>query len=124
MTGLLKRPAVWWLAFVSWAVVLWWLSSRPGSGALPAIPHLDKVLHAGYFFLGGVLFQTALSCGERAITTRTRIILGLLVALSVGLMDEYHQTFTPGRSGNDPWDILADVVGGCLAAWIMTKRKR
>ena len=34
----------------------------------------------------------------------------------IGALDEYHQTFTPGRSGNDPWDLLADTVGAAAGS--------
>jgi VanZ family protein len=48
-------------------------------------------------------------------------IPGLLFTAIIGALDEFHQTFTPGRSGNEPWDWLADVTGGVLAAWIVWK---
>jgi VanZ family protein len=40
----------------------------------------------------------------------------LAIAL-IGGLDEYHQTFTPGRSGNDPYDWLADVLGAAAGAF-------
>jgi VanZ family protein len=36
----------------------------------------------------------------------------------VGGLDEWHQTFTPGRSGGDVWDWLADMTGGFIGAFI------
>lgn len=44
------------------------------------------------------------------------IVIGI-----VGILDEYHQSFTPGRSGNDPYDWLADVVGGMVGALVFKR---
>lgn len=29
----------------------------------------------------------------------------------IAVLDEFHQRFSPGRSGNDPGDLMADAVG-------------
>lgn len=34
----------------------------------------------------------------------------------VGIIDEYHQTFTPGRTGNDLGDWIADILGSIAGA--------
>ncbi|MGI6368509.1 MAG: VanZ family protein [Anaerolineae bacterium] len=39
-----------------------------------------------------------------------------LLALGWGLLDEYHQSFIPGRTAS-PWDALTDLVGATLAVW-------
>ena len=45
------------------------------------------------------------------------IIGGVIIAIALtGCLDEYHQSFTPGRSGNDPYDWLADVLGATAGA--------
>ncbi len=51
------------------------------------------------------------------------------LAAVVGLFDEAHQLMTPGRSGMDAGDWLADVLGGTLAlipvavvAWRLRQR--
>jgi VanZ family protein len=114
-----KSPRTWWLALTVWAGVLWWLSAQPGSGHPQQIPHFDKVLHTGYFFLGGILLQLALRFSQPMPGRKRSWCLGLLVAACVGAVDEFHQTFTPMRSGLDPWDWCADLLGGTLAAYLM-----
>jgi VanZ family protein len=42
-------------------------------------------------------------------------ILGMAL---IGFLDEWHQLSTPGRSGGDPWDWLADLLGGAVGAFI------
>lgn len=110
------RPALWWVILFAWVALLWWLSSQPGSGNMPRIPHLDKILHTTYFFCGGIALQVALRCSGFKLSTSGFLIAGLLFAALIGALDEHHQTFTPGRTGHDVFDWLADCLGGTLAA--------
>lgn len=100
---------------VVWAATLYLLSSfsktMPEGG--PEIPHLDKILHFGFFLGGGVIFGTwILLRNTPSAPALVRIVIPLIIFALVGALDEYHQTFTPGRSGNDPFDWLADFLGG------------
>ena len=45
----------------------------------------------------------------------------VIVLATVGALDEWHQSWVPGRSGNDPGDWLADVVGA-LTGGLVFKR--
>lgn len=107
------------LPAVAWAAGVWWLSSRsdpPGSGLLD-IPHLDKVAHAGLFFVQAVLLRLA---GLRVVPT-------LLVASGLGVADELHQATVPGRTP-DVADLAADVAGAVLGVaavrWLAPGRRR
>ena len=40
-----------------------------------------------------------------------------LFALCWGLLDEYHQSFIPGRTAS-PWDALTDLLGALLGLWL------
>jgi VanZ family protein len=103
-----------------WLVVLWMLSSNPlpAGSDLPPIPHLDKVAHFGYFFVGGSLIAAFLYRSAPASPRWSFMgLIAVLIVAAVGALDEYHQTFVEGRSGNDPWDWLADVIG----AWAGTQ---
>lgn len=117
----LKRPFPWWSLLVAWALLLWWLSSQPSAGHPPRIPHFDKVLHTSYFFLGGLFVQGILRTSGRPFSARQLLYIGLLVAAVIGALDEHHQIYTPGRSGHDPFDWMADVLGGLLAALLMNR---
>lgn len=108
-----------WILFVVWFGVLFWLSSgpieeMPGSG----IPHIDKLYHAGYFFIGGILLTFAI--GRTFSPALHMLVFGVIACtLAVGLFDEWHQSFSPGRSGGDPADLAADVIGGTAALIIL-----
>lgn len=114
---LLWAPVVLLLAFE------YWLSDRPPS----AFPRLlsfaggDKIVHAAYFFLTGLLALRAARFGEGWGLAKTAVFL-LLGAALWGCSDEIHQSFVAGRSV-EIGDVLADVAGVGLAVaageWIL-----
>jgi VanZ family protein len=126
MRHILRHPAPWFAAFVLWFATLWQLSSQA--------PHFppglsfrlsDKILHFGYFFGGGILFASFLFRLTSQQPAWPKIV-GLTVtilALSGGL-DEWHQSMVPFRSGNDPGDFTADVLGALCGALLFRKFHR
>jgi VanZ family protein len=105
--------------FGVWLVTLWILSSLPGQDIhLPPFPEADKVVHFGYFFIGGFLLAWLL---RRAFRWRAgKQLCGALCAIAlIGALDEFHQLYTPGRSGGDPADWTADCAGGVLGALVI-----
>lgn len=113
--GPLRRPATWWIGLAAWYGTLFILSSMASTdGPSVEIPHLDKAVHFTYFAAGGFAFGMAMILGaSNARWSRGGRLLAAsaLVFLVLGAIDEYHQTWTPGRSGNDPGDLAADVLG-------------
>jgi VanZ family protein len=107
---LLWSPVVLLLAFE------FYLSSQSALPSVPlfgGIPQFDKVLHAGTFFLVGLLAVRAARFLEEWTPRRTAWTL-LPVGLGWGLLDEFHQSFVPGRSV-EAGDVAADVAGVLLA---------
>ena len=105
---LLWAPVVLLLAFEAW------LSSQsrlPELGA--SFEGLDKLQHAGYFFLTGLLAVRAARFGERWSRTRTAVSL-VLAALLWGCLEEIHQSTVPMRSV-ELADVMADAAGVVLA---------
>lgn len=119
-----RKSAAYLCLYVAWLVTLWFLSAgNPGPKEGPEIPHLDKIAHFGYFFGGGGLLTGYLAL-RRPWTSRFpwRVFLCVvLVGTVVGRLDEYHQTFTPGRTGNDNYDWLADILGTLVGFWVMIR---
>lgn len=103
-------PHLWLAVFLLWAATLYLLSSfspnLPKEGA--EIPFLDKIAHFTYFFGGGILLTTLLLLKSGK---KHHLILPVIILAIIGALDEFHQTFTPGRTGNDPFDWLADLLG-------------
>jgi VanZ family protein len=123
MGNLVKRPEFWASAVLLWAALLWWLSSRVLPPVGPTFNQADKIKHLLYFTAGSY-------CAARFLLLRrpdwkaSMITLSIITfALLVGISDELHQSFTPGRSGQDLGDILADTAGGWLGA-VLALRSR
>lgn len=117
-----------WAAFFGWLGGLWLLSAMPG-GSVPSveIPHFDKIVHFGLFFIGAVLFSIALRLTVKLSFWQYTVLTVLALAL-IGGFDEWHQMSTPGRSGNDMGDWIADCSGalaGALAlGWIYARTQK
>ncbi len=115
-----RQPRFWLLGFTTWFVVLWILSSgAQPEGIMPTFPFGDKVAHFGYFF-GGSGLLTAYFFTRRLGEPCWKIIsLSVILTLGlIGLLDEFHQSFVSGRSGNDPFDWFADVLGAAAGVWV------
>lgn len=120
MAWIPRHPRFWLAAFLLWFAVLWMLSSiNLNTPYQPPVGNFDKVEHFGYFFGGAGLFSAWLFRRNPEHPDWKKIILTAIGVIAlVGLIDEFHQTFTPGRSGNDPFDWLADVCGATAGAFI------
>lgn len=112
--SILTKPKLWLTAFFLWLATLLILSSLSNTlpPSAPTVPHLDKILHFGYFFGGAIIFSTwlLLKYGTQH-SFLVRYFLPLIIFGLLGAIDEYRQTHTPGRSGNDPFDWIADILG-------------
>jgi len=103
---------------VLYAALIFVGSSIPGNSIDPRLSVHDKIIHATEY--AGFAFLLARAFGYRRWWWA--IIAGALFAVS----DEFHQTFTPMRSGNDLGDITADVIGSTIGAtaWMLLLRWR
>lgn len=119
-----SKPAAYLFLLLVWLVTLWFLSEgHPTPENAPSFLHLDKIAHFGYFFGGGGLLAAWLGLRQRMKSPdrplRNVFFIVLLAGCVIGRLDEYHQSFTPGRSGNDGGDWLADILGAATGAWVM-----
>ncbi|WP_114313987.1 VanZ family protein [Thermus caldifontis] len=84
--------------------LLWWLSSQPATGV--GLPHpWDKGAHFLAYGLLGFLLGVALRDFRPAF----------FLAALYGVVDEWHQSFVPGREAFG-LDLLADFLGAYLGA--------
>jgi VanZ family protein len=120
MIRLSRLPATWFAALLCWCGVLWFFSSLEGSSTAPQFfPHFDKLLHFGYFLGGGFLLTGWSFLRKPGQASWKRLIATtVLVVAAIGFIDEWHQCFTPGRSGGDFGDWLADLLGGTTGAFV------
>ena len=93
------------------AAVIFFASSQ-SEVAAPGIPGIDKVVH---FSIYGLLATLVV----RLRTGRRAALLSILIVSLYGITDEWHQSFTPGRSV-EVADWLADTLGAALAVAMYT----
>ncbi len=107
-----------WLPVVLYAALIFAGSSIAGDAINPRLTVHDKLIHTAEY--AGFAFLLARAFGAR------RWWLAILVGVLFGISDEFHQTFTPHRSGNDLGDITADAVGSTLGAisWMLLRWRR
>ena len=107
-----------WLPVVLYAALIFTGSSIPGDAINPHFTVHDKIIHATEY--AGFAFLLAHAFGLR------RWWLAIVAGVLFGISDEFHQTFTPHRSGNDLGDITADAVGSVIGAvvWMLLRRRR
>jgi VanZ family protein len=98
-----------WAPVVLYAALIFYGSSQPGH-SLPRwwFMRHDKVLHALEY--AGFAWLWARALGPR------RWWWAVVACMIYAIGDEFHQTFVPGRQGNDPADLAADLVGSLLGA--------
>lgn len=112
-------------ANVVWIIIIFILCTLP-SEDIPNprwdIPHLDKVVHFGMFFILSLLLVCPL---ERYSTLSTRKIYAIAIAVAFvyGGTIELLQHYFFNRSG-DVWDLTADVVGGIAGCFCYPVVKR
>ena len=103
-------PALGYMGFI------FWMSSQiiQIPIELPGWLTWDKLLHTMEYGLLGFL----LMLGVRPLCRRAGLAVAIvaLLGLAWGVSDEFHQSFVPGRNGNDPGDMTADLVGSTLGA--------
>ncbi|MEO7341526.1 MAG: VanZ family protein [Luteolibacter sp.] len=119
MRRVTRCPKFWLAALIIWFGVLWILSSSTHPDIpMPPIEDFDKVEHFGYFFGGAVLFSAYLFRKKPDFAQWRIIIPTVIIGMALlGWLDECHQGFVPGRSGNDPFDWMADVLGASAGAF-------
>jgi VanZ family protein len=112
--GRLRR----WLPVALYAALVFVGSSIPGTAIDPRLSLHDKLIHATEY--AGFAFLLARAFGVRYWW------LAIVAGALYGVSDEFHQTFTPMRSGNDLGDITADVIGSTIGAtaWMLLLRRR
>lgn len=101
----------WWICVFVLLVVLFVASSQASYVPRRLFTWQDKVQHFTFFAIWGFCFHRAI----RLESWRSALLWTVIFCAVNGALDEWHQTFTPGRSGNDPFDWMADVLGGIFA---------
>jgi VanZ family protein len=86
-------------------------SSVPGDQVPGTIS--DKLAHLLVYAVLGACLMLPLSGGRLAGMTWTNAAWALALSIVYGISDEFHQSFTPGRTP-DVRDLAADALGAAI----------
>jgi VanZ family protein len=121
-----RNPLTWFIAVLVWMRTIWFLSSIPGDENPQLKMQIDKVAHFLAFAGGGILVA-GLFATIVVVILRRKVRWDFLIpatAIAIGLLgwlDEWHQCFTPGRSGANMADWIADFLGGIAGALVFRR---
>lgn len=101
-----------WVPAIFITSVSWYLSDQPTIEHMPSFWNADKLVHLVCF--GGLSFWAAFGC---RIRRPGQFWLPALLVSVYGVIDEFHQSFTPGRSTSF-FDWMADTAGAVMGALV------
>ena len=96
---------------IAWAGVIFHLSNQSSIDTPSLFPGQDKLFHMMAFGVLGFLFMGSMKTTTSGYRTGQVWLVVVLVVL-YGLLDEFHQSFVPGRTV-EIYDTLADAAGAC-----------
>ncbi|MGB5260819.1 MAG: VanZ family protein [Gammaproteobacteria bacterium] len=102
------------LCALAWAGLIYYLSSQPSIDITPVFEHQDKLLHLAAYAVLGFFGMGAMQVSTSGYRVSQLLMVATLTGL-YGLLDEYHQSFVPGRNAS-VLDVLADCTGAMLGA--------
>jgi len=123
MNILIKIPAILVMALI------FVLSSLPGDDLLlNSFEVSDKIKHFIAYFVLGITFCIAIPRKKWLDKPIIECVAVVVLCTVFAISDEYHQSFVPGRSGNDLGDLTANFIGGLVSVflylWFVVKRRR
>lgn len=128
----MPRSAFAWAAYaLAWMTLIFVLSSIPGT-VRPADeeyyqvflwlpPQIQNLLHIPVFAVLSWLWLQSFS--SHRLQPRRAAAAAVLITGAYGILDEWHQSFVPGRYGSFT-DISLDVVGAFLGVWVGLRLRR
>ncbi len=112
---------------IIWIIIIFILCSIPGnkipSTSFLSIPHFDKIVHFGLFFILAIFTISVLKRQTTWSNLAINITTLFLVAFYGGLIELLQQNYFVSRSG-DFIDFIADFLGGIVAISIYIPLKK
>lgn len=113
-----------WIPAIAWYGLIFYLSHQarpPGADLAPAF-----LGHIAVYLILGLLVAFASTSRFRRPLNRRRFLGVMALILLAGILDEFHQSFVPGRVPS-AWDVAFDMLGGALGAlvgWRLARRSQ
>ena len=109
-----------WAPLLAWMGFISYCSSIPASSIPPLFPYQDVVYHFCAYLALALLFGRAILGQGRELTFPRFVFFVLMFGTLYGIIDEFHQSFVPGRSStlfDASVDALGSLVGGLFYRW-------
>ena len=119
-------PVIRWIPALFILCTSWYLSSQEKIEQMPDFWNADKVVHCICF--AGFAFWLAAGFGTRH-SKKSRILFPILFIAVYAVIDEIHQSYTPGRECS-VFDWCADMIGAVIGSlvfyhfWKFVEKKR
>jgi VanZ family protein len=113
-----SAPVRAWIWPVALAATIFFCSGN-GKVAGPTIENFDKLAH---FLIFGLLGTLVARCSGLVHRKPLGLATAVVIVSLYGVLDEYHQSFTPGRSVSAV-DWMADTLGAALAVTLYARWK-
>jgi len=95
------------------------LSSLPGDDSLlNAFEFNDKIKHFIAYFVLGITYCIWIPRKNWLAKPIFWCIIVVVLCTLFGISDEYHQSYVPGRSGNNLGDLMANFIGGLVSVFL------
>ncbi|HEX2271103.1 MAG TPA: VanZ family protein [Pyrinomonadaceae bacterium] len=130
-------PLILWMAFISFAstgnfsagntsriigpLVLWLFPNTTPETLLVIHGITRKLAHFTEYAVLGILAARAFRGSPRPMLRDRWFLLSLVLVVVYALVDEYHQSFVPSRTGTI-YDSLIDMAGGLMALIVVSRR--
>ncbi len=112
---------------IIWAIVIFVLCSIPGDNlpqtSMIQIPHFDKMVHFGLFFIMGIFLIAELRYQTKLTRISIAFITFVVIAFYGGAIEILQEHYFTNRSG-DFWDLFADVAGGITSVFMFPFLKK
>lgn len=106
-----------WFPVIIYSGIIYFVSAIPNLKGPGEQLNLDKLIHFGEYMPFGFLVFRALNKTTQRLSSRSLLIVTLILTVFHAMVDEFHQSFVPGRS-SDWQDALADSIGGMVGGSI------
>ena len=112
---------------IIWAIVIFVLCSIPGDdlpqASMIQIPHFDKMIHFGLFFIMGIFLISELRYQTKLSRMSIALIVFAAIAIYGGVIELLQEKYFINRSG-DFWDLCADAAGGATSVFVFPFLKK
>jgi len=125
MKGFIIKPGHASVLALIWMMLIFYLSNQPGFSSEPdtfsffeVIPNLvTNLLHLPEYGVLAALYWFSLQGKFTSIVTRNGIVISSCLLFAI--LDEFHQSFIPGRYAS-MLDITSDFVGASIAVLLLS----